>query len=147
MQERGRRRNFWPIGGLLLAVISFLSYFFLFARFPATRDFPWVNLILFAAALAIAAAGIVRAYRRPAYRGKVLGPLLGGCTALIAGLFVVYTFWFSRQIPPSKGAPSVGRAAPDFTLPDTNGHPVTLSKLLSAGDARWVVLIFYRGYW
>ena len=36
----------------------------------------------------------------------------------------------------------VGATAPDFTLNDTNGKPVTLSKLRKP-----VVLVFYRGYW
>lgn len=34
----------------------------------------------------------------------------------------------------------VGDPAPDFTLPDTDGRPVTLSKLLADGP---VILAFY----
>jgi peroxiredoxin Q/BCP len=34
----------------------------------------------------------------------------------------------------------VGDKAPDFTLPDTDGKPVTLSQLLSKGP---VILAFY----
>lgn len=34
----------------------------------------------------------------------------------------------------------VGDKAPDFTLADTEGHPVTLSKLLAQGP---VILAFY----
>ncbi len=34
----------------------------------------------------------------------------------------------------------VGDRAPDFTLPDTEGNPVTLSKLLQEGP---VILAFY----
>ena len=34
----------------------------------------------------------------------------------------------------------VGDKAPDFTLPDTDGKPVTLSKLLDDGP---VILAFY----
>ncbi len=34
----------------------------------------------------------------------------------------------------------VGDKAPDFTLPDTDGKPVTLSKLLEKGP---VILAFY----
>ncbi len=34
----------------------------------------------------------------------------------------------------------VGDRAPDFTLPDTDGRPVALSQLLSAGP---VILAFY----
>ncbi len=33
-----------------------------------------------------------------------------------------------------------GDKAPDFTLPDTDGKPVTLSKLLASGP---VILAFY----
>jgi hypothetical protein len=54
------------------------------------------------------------------------------------------------------GAPRVGQKAPDFTLPDATGKLIRLSDLLAspaadAGQAnrktRWLVLIFYRGYW
>jgi peroxiredoxin len=38
----------------------------------------------------------------------------------------------------------VGERAPDFTLPDVQGSPVTLSELLKRGP---VVLTFYRGEW
>jgi peroxiredoxin len=37
-----------------------------------------------------------------------------------------------------------GARAPDFTLPDTLGKPVTLSHLLAQGP---VVITFYRGEW
>ncbi len=39
-----------------------------------------------------------------------------------------------------SAAAKVGDKAPDFTLPDTAGNPVTLSKLLQAGP---VILAFY----
>jgi peroxiredoxin len=39
---------------------------------------------------------------------------------------------------------SVGDRAPDFTLPDQHGRPVSLSGLLKQGP---VVLTFYRGGW
>ena len=76
---------------------------------------------------------------------------LEACLALI-GLVLP----LSAQLPPSKGAPSVGQKAPDFTLRDTNEKPVRLFDLLympaaGASDAQkkgsWVLLIFYRGYW
>ena len=38
----------------------------------------------------------------------------------------------------------VGERAPDFTLPDVFGKPVTLSELLTHGP---VMLYFYRGEW
>lgn len=39
-----------------------------------------------------------------------------------------------------SSAVKVGDRAPDFTLPDTDGNPVTLSKLLEGGPA---ILAFY----
>jgi hypothetical protein len=38
----------------------------------------------------------------------------------------------------------VGDKAPDFTLPNLHGNPVTLSTLLAKGP---VVVAFYRGSW
>ncbi len=38
----------------------------------------------------------------------------------------------------------VGEAAPDFTLEDQDGKPVSLSDYK---DKKTVVLVFYRGYW
>ncbi|MGO9457060.1 MAG: peroxiredoxin-like family protein [Acidimicrobiales bacterium] len=51
-----------------------------------------------------------------------------------------------HEIELSKVAPglSVGERAPDFTLPDALGKPVSLSDLLVKGP---VVVTFYRGEW
>jgi peroxiredoxin len=43
-----------------------------------------------------------------------------------------------------RNALKVGDLAPDFTLPDASGKPVTLSERLECGP---VVLKFYRGGW
>ena len=43
-----------------------------------------------------------------------------------------------------ENVPKAGDKAPDFTLKDTKGLPVTLSGLLKKGP---VVLGFYRGRW
>ena len=44
----------------------------------------------------------------------------------------------------ARQALQVGGKAPDFTLPDAQGKPVTLSALLERGPA---VVTFYRGGW
>ena len=148
-----RKWNLLPLAGFLVSLVAFLSYFFFFALFPVTRDFPWANLLLFAVALAVLARGLKRAYRQPElYRGKISGPVLAVLSVAALGLFLFYNFSFSKQLPGSKQAPRVGQKAPDFTLPDKDSRPVTLAKLWE-GDAEigrpggWVLLVFYRGYW
>jgi hypothetical protein len=151
--------------GFALVVVGIASYPFFFIRFPATRDFPWVNLLLLALAVCLLISGVRRAFRRPdAYRGKVSGPILSALGVLLAGFFLVEIFYVARQVPESRGAPALGQIAPDFTLPDSYGHAVTLSALLNSpfdvgassgspppGDAHGLtagaVVIFYRGYW
>ncbi len=151
-----RHWNLLLYAGFLLTLAAFFSYFAVFARFPITRDFPWVSLLLFAIALGMLGMGLSRAFRRPElYRGKITGPILTTLSVALMGFFLFYNFWVSRQVPASKGAPQVGQRAPDFTLPDINGNRVTLSKLWGGAEAgqaadksgRWVLLVFYRGYW
>lgn len=48
-----------------------------------------------------------------------------------------------RERLPDPGL-EVGTKAPDFTLPDAYGDPVTLSQELEKGP---VILVFYRGAW
>lgn len=143
-----RRWNLSLFAGFLLALAAFLSYFLYFAYFPATRDVPWVNLLLFVVALGLLGRGLVRAYKQPeSYRGRISGPLLSTLGVALLGLFLFYNFSFSRQLPRSEKAPGVGQPASDFTLPDKNDEPVTLSQLYGGADDRWVLLVFYRGYW
>jgi hypothetical protein len=149
-----RRWNLSIWAGFLLVVAGFLSYPF-FTQFPATRDVPWVNFVLFAAGLALLVMGLTRAFGRPAiYRGKIFGPILAGLSLLVAGLFGYVVFFELRDLPASSGAPHVGQKAPEFTLTDQDDRPVSLSDLLSspAADASTakpnaVLLIFYRGFW
>lgn len=144
----------WPLwAGFLLSIVGFLSYFFVFVWFPVTRDFPWANLLLFAAAAALVLFGLRRAFAagRPR-RAKIGGGVLAVFSLAIMGLFIFMFFVFARQLPASKGAPQVGQKAPDFTLTDTDSKSVSLSALLASRDAqgrspKGVLLVFYRGYW
>jgi len=158
MNISARRRWNWPLWtGFLLAVLAFLSYPVFFVQFPLTRNFPWVNFILFACALALLFVGLRRAfgntasYRGSSYRGKIFGPILALLSVSILALFLYGFFVSGRELPASAAAPPVGSKAPDFTLTDTAGQSVSLAQLLTTpvhGAApRGVLLVFYRGYW
>jgi len=148
-----RRWNVAVWAGFLVVLAAFLNYVPVFARFPATRDFPWANLLMFVAGLTLITFGLRRVYREPQlYRGKIAGPILLGLGVVSLAFFCFATFYLMRQLPPSTSAPRVGQKAPDFTLPDRDGNRVTLSELLQstaghAGRTNGAVLIFYRGYW
>jgi AhpC/TSA family len=146
------QRNLLPLAGFLLCGVALLSYPLFFAQFPATRDIPWANWLLFALGLGLVGVGLVRAFRQPErYRGRIAGPIFGVLSLAVLGFFLFMTLSLARQLPQSAGAPKVGERAPDFTLPDSQGKPVRLSSLLAepggGAPGTWVLLIFYRGYW
>jgi uncharacterized BrkB/YihY/UPF0761 family membrane protein len=149
------RRFNWPIWtGLLISLIAFFSYFSVFVWFPVTRNFPWVNLLLFAVAAALLLVGLRRAFARDKphpMRSKIAAIVVAVLSLAIFGFFIATIFIIARNLPASQRAPQVGQKAPDFSLSDTNGNSVSLSKLLASplnGKApKGVLLIFYRGYW
>jgi len=142
--------------GFLLAMAALPSYVSVFARYALFRH-GWTSWMMFAAAAWLLCVGLRRALGSPdVYRGKILGSIFALLSLASVGLFGYATIYASRQLPRSIGAPRVGTHAPEFTLADTNGRVVTLSKLLSEplagrqgpkGKPRGVLLIFYRGYW
>jgi hypothetical protein len=141
-----RSWNGWVWGGFGAALLAALSYVPVLARFPLTRDFPWVNLLLFLAAGWLLGKGLRRAFRQPEkYRGKVIGTVFSVVSLALFGLFSWGVFVVARALPPAQAALRVGQRAPDFTLSDTDGRPVTLTQLRQGKRA--VLLIFYRGYW
>jgi len=147
------KRFNWQIwAGFLLTIFSFLSYPFIFVDYPILRDFPWLNLILFAIALVLLFVGVRRAFQ-PGRRliSKILAPAVALLSLLVIALFIFGTFIEARRLPASAGAPQVGQKAPEFSLADTNNRPVALADLLTQQvnnkPPKGVLLIFYRGYW
>ena len=133
--------------GFLLVAAGAVSFPLLFINYPVTRDFPWANLLLFAAGLTLLAVALTRAFRRrDEYRGRIFGPILALLSVATVGLFVWGIFISARQLPASAAAPRVGQKAPDFVLNDQDGKPVALAELISP-PSKAVLLIFYRGYW
>jgi hypothetical protein len=134
-----------------VALVALYSYPFIFVRWAATRDLPWVNLLLGATAVALALAGVKRSFNR-GWIFRAVALVIGAASIAAVGLFVYKVLIVSRELPVSAHAPAVGEPAPDFTLVDLNHQSVSLSSLrtmpLADGRApRGVLLIFYRGYW
>lgn len=126
-------------GGLLLSIVAAFSYPFFFVRFPVTRDVPWVNILLFLAALFLLISGFRRARRKIA-AGIVVA--LGVGVAVLFGVSLVVM----SKAPASPDAPRAGQKAPEFALLDSTRRERSLSQLL-ASSPHGVLLIFYRGYW
>jgi len=140
-----RRRNILNWAGFAIVLFAFLSYP-IFVPFPATRDIPWANYLLFLTGGALLAVGLRRAFRDSAhYRGKTSGSILAVLSVVLCAIFVVGFAYFARQIPPAGNALRVGQKAPAFVLLDTAGKQVSSADLLK--NRRGLVLIFYRGYW
>ena len=149
------RRINWPLWvGFLLTLAAFMTYFTVFVWYPATRDFPWINLFLFVTAGVLLFLGIKNGFapgRPRPLLSKIAAILVTSLSALVMAFFVFAVFIAARWLPESKGAPQVGQKAPDFTLTDTNGKSVSLTELLSTpingNPPKGVLLVFYRGYW
>lgn len=147
-------KNFnWQLwAGFVLTLFSFLSYPFLFIDYPILRDFPWLNLLLFAVALGLSILGLRRAFR-PGRKAisKVSAVVVATLGVLVMAFFIFIAFIEARRLPASAGAPQVGQKAPGFILTDVNNKPVALAELLTQPinnkPAKGVLLIFYRGYW
>jgi hypothetical protein len=148
----GRRFNWAIWAGFLLTLFAFVSYPFIFARYPITRDFPWANLLLFAAGLVLVIIGVRRAYTP----GRTLISKIGSSFAaalsvVMLSFFLFLIFGMTRHLPASRGAPQVGQKVPAFTLMNQSGKPVSLAEVLSSPvngtPPKGALIIFYRGYW
>ena len=149
------RRFNWPLWvGFVLTLAAFMTYFSVFVWFPATRDFPWANLLIFLIAVVLLVMGVRRGFaadRPHPTRSKIVTSIVATLSVAVIGFFVFAVFVAARWLPSSEGAPQVGQQAPDFTLTDTTGKQVSLTELRTApidGKApKGVLLVFYRGYW
>ena len=146
----------WPLWvGFLLTLAAFFTYFSVFVWYPATRDFPWANLLIFALAAVLVFMGLRRGFasdRPHPTRSKVVTSIVSVLSLAVFAFFVFVVFIAAKWLPASANAPQVGHRAPEFSLPDTSGKQVSLNELLStsaSGTAppKGVLLVFYRGNW
>ena len=141
-----RRRNILNWAGFAIVLVALVSYVPFFALFPATRDIPWANYLLFLIGGAMLAAGVRRAFRDPEhYRGKISGSILTALSALLFAFFLVSITYFSKQLPSAEAALGVNQKAPPFVLINAAGNQVSSADLLK--NHRGLVIVFYRGYW
>jgi peptidoglycan/LPS O-acetylase OafA/YrhL len=150
------RRLNWPLWvGFLLTLAAFITYTSVFVYYPVTRDFPWVNLLIFAVAMVLLIMGLRRGFasdRPHPTRSKVVSSIVGLLGFAVFAFFIFIFFIAAKWLPASTGAPQVGQRAPEFSLPDTSGKQVSLNELLStpvngSTPPKGVLLVFYRGYW
>lgn len=147
-----KRLNWQIWAGFVLSLVAGFSYPLLLSDWEITRDYAWLNLILFAPAISLLILGLRRAFKPD--KGivtKIFSSLAAAFGLLLLAGLLFLVFVAFRWLPESAGAPQVGHKAPDFTLTDVNNKPVTLAQLLSEpinnNPPRGVLLIFYRGYW
>lgn len=137
--------------------VSILALLIYFSFFRETRAIFWPSLALFLVALVLLVSGWLRALRDPQlYRGKIAGPILTSLSLGVLALFGFASYEVFKDFPAARNAPKLGEKAPEFTLKDTSGNPVSLAQLLTApmtdasGAAhapKGVLVVFYRGYW
>jgi AhpC/TSA family protein len=128
--------RYWPALLSVLVCLGAIAGYYALLRVPAIRNHPELYLVAFALATVIAAAATWRAARWPNIAALALSALL-----LVLGGY--FNFVLAR-VPNTPTALKVGVPAPDFTLPDASGAPVSLAAFRERTP---VVLVFYRGYW
>ena len=63
------------------------------------------------------------------------------CCAVLGAAVTSCGYWYLE----TRSAPAATeQQAPDFTLPNQDGTPVSLGSLLEQGPA---IVVFYRGHW
>ena len=151
MERRGFNWQIWA--ALIVSAAGLFSFPLFFVRWPATRDVPWANFLLFGAAGVLLVSGLRRAIAPGRLRALriLVGAAVGIASATIFGFFLFARFVMAAALPASAHAPSPGQHAPAFTLPDEHGRNVSLSTLLttpipgSSGPRapKGVLLVFY----
>jgi cytochrome oxidase Cu insertion factor (SCO1/SenC/PrrC family) len=111
------------------------AYVLLFDVAPV-RNHPEGYVVAAALAVVLAALALRRSRRWTSWVAL-------GFALLVLGATASFNFVLAR-IPDTATALRVGEPAPDFTLNDASGRPVTLAAYRGR---QAVVLVFYRGSW
>ena len=129
-------RSGWLVALSLSTSVAAIAVYTQLLRVPAVRNHPEGYVAAFAIATTIAALATALGHR-----------WYGWATLAVSLLLLLGSATFNfvlARIPEPRTTLRVGEQAPDLTLPDADGRPVSL------GDYRGlkpVILVFYRGYW
>jgi len=121
-----------------LVALGAIAAYVLFFRVAVVRNHPEGYVVAFAVATGLAVLAVTRTRGRRWPAWIALG---------ISGLLLIAGAWFNfvaAQVPDTATVLHVGERAPDFTLPDASGRPVTLADYRGKKP---VIIVFYRGYW
>ena len=111
-------------------------------KLPAgLRDDPWPMEVIAGAATLVALGLAVLAYRQR--RLRVVATVCAALAAASTALFLMIVHVSSYRLPAPPVELAMGTPAPEFTLPDEAGRPVTLTSL----HDHPTLLVFYRGFW
>ena len=134
MSEMPRARA-WPIWITLLITLSGLPVYMALMQNAWVRS---TGVPMFALMGLGVLAGLVMAARnrRPLVR------VVAGVNVVLLGL-MLFGFFYMARLPADPVFASL-TTAPDFSLVDESGKPVSLSGELAKGP---VHLVFYRGHW
>ena len=130
---RPQPRTLRALLSLVALVLAPFSWFWTIDR-PFLRANGFTAWILLACAMVLALSAARRDRRR--WVRAVAG------VQVVALGFSLWAFFGFSRLPETRAAAL--ERAPDFTLPDQDGHPVTLSTELAKGP---VLLVFFRGHW
>ena len=122
----------------VLVAIGAVATYVLLLGVAVVRNHPEGYVIAFAVATGLAVLAVIRARTRRSPAWVALG---------VTSLLLIAGAWFNfvgARVPDAPVTFKVGEPAPDFTLPDAAGRPVTLADYRGQKP---VVLVFYRGYW
>lgn len=142
----GKRRRNWALWlGPVVTFAGVVSYYLPpIVLVPALRDFPWLNLPIALAGVALSVLGAYRAWlRSDVFRGRLSGTIGLVLSLALGSVYVAYVFSLSYMLPDETTTTAGMSVAPEFALLDQHGKTVRLGD--HAG--RKVVLVFYRGHW
>jgi hypothetical protein len=120
---------------LLICGLTIAAYSMLLGV-AAVRNHPEGYVAAFAIAATVAGLGV-------ALRRRWYGWIALAVSVLLLTLGSYVNFVMAR-IPDEPTALRLGERAPDFTLSDAAGRPVSLADYRGKKP---VLLVFYRGYW